>query len=240
MRRLYIGKGGKLDVVPGIYEIVIGEGAEFGRFSNGTVEIYDMRYEAVGREAFEGVETVREFTGSGSNRKPIWLPPTLVSASVYNADKQSLAACTELRKLFTGPLSEHDVLPPRLTHLTIGWYEDCVTVPAHLERLEICDGADDDPRPPRGDFSNLNSLDVYFDIWKGMVNAGTQFPALRDLHLYVHEETDITGHVFPDGIVELELCGFVGAPIFPSKLEKLRIRSCNLTGIPGGVSVIAG
>lgn len=70
VKKLVMLDGSSLEVVPGVETVNVDRGACVGCFSNGTVCISDKRGVVIGREAFEGVETLRSYYGSLDNAAP--------------------------------------------------------------------------------------------------------------------------------------------------------------------------
>ncbi len=216
VRFLNVRDGGRVGIVPGVRNVRVCFQGSVDRFSNGTVEIDDMRDGAIGREAFEGVETLQIYWSECLNPDLVWLPPTVVSANVNHVDKDSLAACANLRMLTLGHLDGH-ILPPSLEDLVVVNYRSGF-IPASVRVLDLKHSHGKET--VRGDFSNLRSLEINDDLWRKMK---TPMPALRVLQVDSNGQNDISDLVFPEGIVELTLRKGRGKPNLPRSLKELHL-----------------
>ncbi len=231
---LKLENGASLQVVPGVREVVISEFAFADCFSNGTVRIVDEREVDIREEAFEGVLTLRSYFGSIDSK--VWLPPTVEEIQAGRVDPMSLVACINLRKLKLHHFDEFLTLPPSVEEIDVDNFHGGF-IPPNVKILRIGRHPDGSLS---GDFSNILKLQLPVLDWLRLTQTGAKFPALRELGLCAEQIADLTGHVFPEGIVDLAIYGCSGTPIFPKSLKRLDICGCfgvDLDGVPRNTSV---
>ncbi len=234
---LWLEFGADIRIAPGVRKIIVNNGADVARFSDGTVEIYDDRHNwaKIEEGAFEGVTTLRKYTGRKENS--VWLPPTVIDVRAGRVDPLSLAACTKLRKLHLEHFDDCLVLPPSLVNVSvIKFHGGCI--PPTLKKFAIDLPPDG---PLTGDFSGMIRMRIFTEDWLWLLREGAHFPALRHLELDSVQKIDIAGSVFPEGVVIITIFNGIGTPVFPKSLRELTLYGCqdvDIAGVPVGATIL--
>ncbi len=213
-----------MDVIPGVKNVTIEEDGEFGRLSNGTVSILDCRTDVEIRpEQLIGVETLQSF--STRYRDWVrWVPPIVEKLNVNQIDEEALAACPNIVQLGLRNNKGH-IVPRTVRELKLEFYTGA-PIPPWIEKLTI-----EYPKAPiAGDLRNLVSILCS----RGLCHFVEPPPAIREL---TFRYTDVSGYVFPEGIVDLTLDHCTGVPVFPKSLKRLYVHHGNPHGKPEGVEV---